>query len=253
MGVETVAQTIQRACDLLARARRVAVLTGAGVSAESGVPTFRSAGGLWAEHRVEDVATPRAFQRDPRRVWAFYQARLQNLRHVQPNAGHYALARLEARYESFTVVTQNVDGLHRRAGSRRVLEVHGSLAQVRCTGCESVFDQEDLTLEALPTCPRCGALLRPNVVWFEEALPEDVWLEACAAVDACEVLLVVGTSAAVYPVAGLIWQARQRGAKVIEINPEPTDATELADVSIRGRSGQVLPQIVTELESRRSA
>jgi NAD-dependent deacetylase len=234
-----------RAAGLLRGAERVAVLTGAGVSAESGVPTFRDAGGLWEGHRVEEVATPSAFARDPVLVWRFYNARRDALRTIRPNPGHLALARLEERLGpgGFTLVTQNVDGLHRAAGSRHVLEVHGSLARVRCTGCRRVEERAD-DLGDLPRCPDCDAMLRPDVVWFEEMLPEDVWRQAVAAASACDCFLVVGTSAVVYPAAGLIDTARGNGAPVIEVNLKPTAVSHRVDVGLYGPSGEVLPRLM---------
>ena len=235
---------LERAARLLRAADRVAVLTGAGVSAESGVPTFRDAGGLWEGHRVEDVATPSAFARDPALVWQFYNARRAALRTVRPNPGHHALAALEERLGPgrFTLITQNVDGLHRAAGSRHVLEVHGSLARVRCTGCDVVEERPDEALDALPRCRGCGALLRPDVVWFGEMLPERVWNEALAAASACRCFLVVGTSAVVYPAAGLVGMAR--GVPVIEVNLEPSAVSRRVTVGLYGRSGEVLPRLV---------
>jgi NAD-dependent deacetylase len=237
---------LERAAGLLRTAKRVAVLTGAGVSAESGVPTFRDAGGLWEGHRVEEVATPAAFARDPVLVWRFYNRRRAALRTVRPNPGHHALARLEERLgpERFALITQNVDGLHRAAGSRHVLEVHGSLARVRCTGCGRVEDRAGDDLGDLPRCPGCAALLRPDVVWFTEMLPEDVWAEAEAAASACNCFLVVGTSAVVYPAAGLVGRARVRGASVIEVNVQPTAVSHRVDVGLYGPSGEILPRLV---------
>lgn len=234
-----------RAAGLLRDAERVAVLTGAGVSAESGVPTFRDAGGLWEGHRVEEVATPSAFARDPVLVWRFYNARRAALRAVRPNPGHHALARLEERLGPgrLTLITQNVDGLHRAAGSRHVLEVHGSLARVRCTGCRRVEERAD-DLDDLPRCRDCDAPLRPDVVWFEEMLPEDVWRQAVAAASTCECFLVVGTSAVVYPAAGLIDTARGNGAPVVEVNLKPTAVSHRVDVGLYGPSGEVLPRLV---------
>jgi NAD-dependent deacetylase len=238
---------LRRAADLLRRARRVAVLTGAGVSAESGLATFRGAGGLWEGHRVEDVATPGAFRRDPALVWRFYHARRTGLRAARPNPGHRALADLEERWgsERFTLITQNVDGLHRAAGSRHVLEIHGSLARVRCDGCGQVEDRPGEDLPELPRCV-CGALLRPDVVWFGEYLPEDVWRQAAVAAATCDCFLVAGTSAVVFPAAGLIDAARQAGAGVIEVNLEPTGACASA-VGLYGPSGVLLPQLVGRL------
>ena len=244
--IDTHDADLDRAAGLLRAADRVAVLTGAGVSAESGVPTFRGGGGLWEGHRVEDVATPRAFARSPEMVWRFYNARRAALRTVRPNPGHHALVALEGRLgpDRFTLITQNVDGLHRAAGSRNVLEVHGSLARVRCTGCGRVEDRPEEALDDLPRCGPCGALLRPDVVWFEEMLPEGVWEKAVAAASACGCFLVVGTSAVVYPAAGLIGTARARGCPVVEVNLEPTAVSHRVDVGLYGPSGEVLPRLV---------
>jgi NAD-dependent deacetylase len=239
---------LDRAAERLRRAERVAVLTGAGVSAESGIATFRGAGGLWEGHAVEDVASPEGFRRDPTLVWRFYNARRANLRTVKPNPGHHALAALEARWgERFTLATQNVDGLHRAAGSRRVLELHGNIARVRCTGCRVVEDRGTDALPELPHCAECGALLRPDIVWFHEMLPEDVWLQAAEAAAACACFLVVGTSAVVYPAAGLIDVARGAGADVIEVNLEATGASRGATLSLFGPSGVILPRLVQRL------
>jgi NAD-dependent deacetylase len=237
---------LDRAVPMLRAAGSVAVLTGAGVSAESGVATFRGAGGLWEGRRVEDVATPEAFARDPAMVWRFYNARRANLRTVQPNPGHLALAALEQRLgpHHFALITQNVDGLHHAAGSRRVLELHGSLARVRCTGCGVIVDRGGEALADMPRCETCSALLRPDIVWFNEALPEDVWEEAMAATYACRCFLVVGTSAVVYPAAGLIDVARAGGASVVEVNVTPTVATGRVDLGLYGPSGEVLPRLV---------
>jgi NAD-dependent deacetylase len=244
-------QALQRAADWLKNVERVAVLTGAGVSAESGVATFRGAGGLWEGHHVEDVATPFAFQRDPALVWRFYNARRAALATVRPNPGHYALATLEERFgpERFAVITQNIDGLHRSAGSRRVLELHGNLARVKCTGCKRLEDRGCEPLPDLPRCADCGQLLRPDIVWFHEMLPENVWQEALVATAECQCFLVVGTSAIVYPAAGLIELARQQGARVIEVNLVGTAASSSADVGLYGPSGQVLPRLLEKVNA----
>ena len=239
---------LELAAALLREAQRVAVLTGAGVSAESGVATFRGAGGLWEGHAVEDVATPMAFRRDPQLVWRFYHARRAALRAVRPNPGHLALAALEQRWGSdrFTLITQNVDGLHRAAGSRNVVEVHGTLARVRCTGCGREEDSA-ADLPELPKCGACGALLRPAVVWFHEMLPEAAWERAVRAAASCQAFLVVGTSAVVYPAAGLIDTARAAGAGVIEVNLQPTAAAGRGAIRLRGPSGVLLPRLVERL------
>jgi NAD-dependent deacetylase len=248
MDLTLLDSALNQAAQLLRHARYVAVLTGAGVSAESGVATFRGAGGLWEGHRVEDVATPHAFRRDPLLVWRFYNARRANLTTVQPNPGHMALAALEERFaERFALITQNVDGLHRAAGSKRLFELHGNIRRVRCSGCERI---EDRGLEALPDLPHCdcGALLRPDIVWFGEMLPADTWVQAEQAVQSCDCFLVVGTSAVVYPAAGLIQTARLGDVRVIEVNLDRTEASPLMDVCLTGPSGAILPELV-----RRSA
>ena len=238
-------KALAEAVPVLRRARYVAVLTGAGVSAESGVATFRGAGGLWEGQRIEDVATPRAFARDPAQVWRFYNQRRTNLRTVKPNPGHFALAELEKSLGSdrFALITQNVDGLHRAAGSRHILELHGNLVRVRCTGCGKIQERPDEDLPPLPRCGDCNGLLRPDIVWFEEMLPEDVWQEAAACAAQSEAFLVVGTSAVVYPAARLIPIARSAGAAIIEVNLTATDATHWVDIGLYGASGHILPKL----------
>lgn len=232
----------------LAGARAVAVLTGAGISAESGVPTFRGPDGLWRKFRAEDLATPEAFERDPGLVWEWYRWRRQRMGSVAPNAGHLALARLEPRYPAFTVVTQNIDGLHVLAGSRRVVELHGNIWRDRCMNDpahrfearESAALHERAGSGNVPRCP-CGELLRPDVVWFGEGLDPQRLEEAVEAVSAAEIVLVVGTSSVVYPAAALPGMARRAGARVVEINPEETPISDQAHVILRGRAGDVLP------------
>ena len=221
----------------------MAVLTGAGISAESGVPTFRGPGGLWRNRRPEDLATPAAFARDPLQSWEWYNWRRGVIATVQPNAGHQALARIEERSPRFTLVTQNVDGLHDRAGSRNILKVHGDIWTLRCTQCARAWRDPRPALPELPPTCECGALARPGVVWFGEGLPEDVWREAVAAARACEVFLVVGTSAVVYPAAGLAELARSHGAKVVEINIEETPISDHVDLSWRTRASEALPML----------
>jgi NAD-dependent deacetylase len=240
---------LARAAVWVRAAERICVLTGAGVSAESGVPTFRASDGLWEGHRIEDVASPEGFRRDPRLVWDFYNARRANARKVKPNPGHLALAELENRWgDRFTLVTQNVDGLHRAAGSRNVLELHGSLHRTICLGCDEVRDRGLEPLAEIPLC-ECGARLRPDIVWFGEMLPPDVWEAAAAAAHACDVFLVVGTSAVVHPAASLVPIARhsEPSAKVIEINLTKTEASMLADIGLYGPSGVVLPQLLERI------
>jgi len=228
----------------LKEARSVAVLTGAGVSAESGVPTFRGAGGLWKQHRAESLATPEAFARDPKLVWEWYDWRRGTLANVQPNPGHFALVELEKRAPAFTLITQNVDGLHERAGARNVLRVHGSIWTVRCLNCGSEREDRRAPLPEIPPRCECGGMLRPGVVWFGEALPGDVWRKAEAAARAADLFLVIGTSAVVYPAAGLAQIAKAAGARVVEINVAATALSEEIDESLRGPSGELLPLLL---------
>jgi len=229
---------------------RVVVLTGAGVSQESGLRTFRDAQeGLWAQYRPEDLATPAAFERNPRLVWDFYAARRLKAGEVAPNPGHFALAQLETRYPEFWLLTQNVDGLHQRAGSRRVIELHGSITRARCAACEffPADWQDDANTEDAPRCPRCGGLLRPDVVWFGESLPTAALDQAIQAANRCQVFFSIGTSGLVQPAASLALAARQRGAVIVEINLEPTPLTPQADFFLPGKSGEVLPALLASL------
>ena len=228
---------------------RVAVLTGAGVSAESGVPTFRGEAGLWKTHRAEDLATPGAFARDPVLVWEWYDWRRQVCAQTEPNAAHEAIAELDRRLSHFLLVTQNVDGLHARAGSRRIVELHGNIMRARCTQCGKVRDDLEVPLREIPPRCDCGALLRPDVVWFGEALPEAALREALAVSGSCDLMLVVGTSAVVQPAASMPVLAKQEGAAVIEVNPDATPLTPLVDVHLEGKAAEILPGIVAELLS----
>ncbi len=238
--------SLETARELLEHARKVAVLTGAGISAESGVPTFRGSGGLWKQFRPEDLATPGAFARDPNLVWEWYDWRRSILAKVQPNAGHRALAELEERISEFTLITQNVDGLHQLAGSKSVVEVHGSIWNLRCTACKHEWLDRSVPLTLPPRC-ECGSLARPGVVWFGENLPSSVWARAERAATSCDVLVVIGTSAVVYPAAGLVHLAQSAGAKVIEVNVERTPLSGLVDCALTGRAGQILPELLEGL------
>jgi NAD-dependent deacetylase len=224
--------------------QRVVALTGAGVSAESGVPIFRGEAGLWRQYRPEELATPRAFARDPTLVWEWYDWRRGLISECQPNPAHHALAGIEARLPDFTLVTQNVDGLHRLAGSRHVLELHGDIWRMRCTRQgTTLVDRTTPLPEIPPRCAECGALLRPDVVWFGESLPGDVLEAAFAASAACNVMLVVGTSAVVQPAATLPLIAKQNGAVLVEINPQPTPLSDYADLTLRQPATHALPQL----------
>ena len=234
---------------VLRAARSVAVLTGSGVSAESGVPTFRDAQtGLWARYEPQELATPEAFERDPRLVWEWYEWRRGLVRRAAPNPGHLALAEIERRVPSFSIATQNVDGLHQRAGSENVLELHGSIMRSKCS-VEGVQAEPRPDGESIPpSCPGCGAFLRPDVVWFGEALPEDVFAAASAAARNCDVFLSVGTSSLVYPAASLPSEAARSGAVLVEVNVDETPKTPLMDYSLRGRAGEVLPALARSLD-----
>ena len=228
----------------LAQAQRVAVLTGAGVSAESGVPTFRGTDALWHQYRAEDLATPEAFRRDSRLVWEWYDWRRQLIAKCRPNPAHSAIAFLERRSAEFLLITQNVDGLHRLAGSTRMVELHGNIWRVRCLEDGKTTENFDVPLPAIPPRCDCGGLLRPDVIWFGEALPPEALQEAFDFAESCEVFLVVGTSAVVQPAASLPSIARRRGAYLVEVNLEPTPITPLAHESHHGKAGDILPRLV---------
>ena len=250
---------LEEARSLLGAARRVAFFTGAGISAESGVPTFRGEDGLWRSWRAEDLATPQAFRRDPRLVWEWYVWRRSVVSACRPNEGHLALARFAlARPGRTAVITQNVDGLHREAAVRATggadpasaypLELHGSLFRDRCSGCGArteALDSVDVSsLSTLPRCGRCGALLRPDVVWFGETLEAVVLARAMAAARAAEVCVVVGTSTLVYPAAYVPCATLEAGGAVVEVNPEETPLSDEAAVVLRGRAASLLPGLL---------
>jgi NAD-dependent deacetylase len=239
---------LKAARKLVAEARSVAVLTGAGVSAESGVPVFRGPEGLWRSFRPEDLATPEAFERDPRLVWEWYDWRRRKIAPARPNLAHYALVTLEKRAPELALVTQNVDGLHSAAGSRNLLEIHGSLWRTRCLSCREVRENRDVPLARIPPrCP-CEGLLRPDVVWFGEPLPYETLKRALRAVEACDLMLVVGTSGLVQPAASMGQAALQRGAAVIEVNLDPTPTSREVTHFLQGKAGEILPRLVGSSE-----
>ncbi|HTK09045.1 MAG TPA: NAD-dependent deacylase [Ktedonobacteraceae bacterium] len=234
-------------CDVLRSARHVVVLTGAGISAESGVPTFRDGlTGLWAQYNPQELATPRAFARDPKLVWEWYLWRRELVSKVQPNAGHQALVELERRVPRLTLITQNVDGLHQRAGNRRVVEIHGNIMRTKCFGEGTVIERWEETGEVPPRCPKCGSMLRPDVVWFGEALPDQAFNEAALASLACNVFLSIGTSGLVEPAASFPLVALRRGARVALINPEETPLLSENVDFLRGPAGSILPALLRE-------
>jgi NAD-dependent deacetylase len=230
---------------LLRASPKLVALTGAGVSQESGLRTFRDAQtGLWAQYKPTELASPEAFQRDPKLVWDWYAWRREAVKGVRPNRGHYALVEIEKRIPHFTLITQNVDNLHRFAGSQSVLELHGNIQRVRCADCYTFTETWDDDSESVPRCKVCDGLLRPDVVWFGESLPRDQLESAVAAARSCDVFFSIGTSGVVQPAASLAFAARNRGAVVVEVNAESTPLTLKADYVLRGKSGEILPQLV---------
>ncbi len=231
---------------IIVSSKRITVLTGAGISAESGVPTFRGSGGIWRNYQVTDVATPEAFARDPELVWEFYNWRRDLISKVTFNPGHKALVKLEKHVNDFTLITQNVDGLHREAGSERLLEIHGNLWEVKCTKCSLVNMDRSQNMGKLPKCSKCGGLLRPHVVWFGESLDPDIIHKAVEASKNCECMLIVGTSGVVQPAASLAYHAKAEGAVVAEINIEQTPQSGHMDFVLTGKAGEILPILVED-------
>ena len=239
---------IAEAVRALLSSRHAIAFTGAGISAESGIPTFRGSGkdSLWSRFKPEELATPEAFERNPRRVWEWYVWRMNLIMKARPNAGHEALAKLEGLGIIKAVVTQNVDGLHQRAGSRRVVELHGSIWRVKCSNPACTFRAgiDEPPEEIPPRCPSCGHYLRPDVVWFGEPLPQDAWGEAVSLAKASDAVLVIGTSGAVYPAAYIPLIVKEGGGTVIEVNVAESSITPYADIFLKGRAGEVLPRLL---------
>lgn len=243
---------IQQAADILRTSKNIAVLTGAGVSKESGVPTFRDAmDGLWARFDPQQLATPTAFMQNPRLVWDWYEYRREMVAKARPNPGHLALAELEKRAPSLTVITQNVDDLHEQAGSKNVIHLHGNIARSKCfyncKGDPTIVDVSKIEYDKTqgpPSCPHCGRWLRPDVVWFGEMLPVDQLDAAKIASASADVMLVIGTSGLVTPAATLPELAKSRGAKIIEVNPDDSMITRIADIKLDGVSGEILPRVL---------
>lgn len=235
-------EKIQAARDIIDSCSSLTVLTGAGISAESGVPTFRGKEGLWRNFRSEDLATPEAFWKNPKLVWEWYDWRRNVIKDAKPNPGHFALAELECQKNKFTLITQNIDGLHQMAGNRNIIEMHGNIWQIRCTKCGYIESSHKVRLEEIPPrCKECSEIGRPNVVWFGEIIPMNVIDISLKAVEECDVMLIVGTSGIVEPAASMGLVAKQTGKPVIEINLEYTPNSGLFDMTILGKSGEVLP------------
>jgi NAD-dependent deacetylase len=233
----------------LAGVENISVLTGAGISAESGIPTFRGAEGLWKKYRAEELATPSAFARDPRLVWEWYDWRRGIIGAKKPHRGHEVLAAWERLFPRFDIITQNIDGFHLLAGSSNVLELHGNIWKMRCTREGTVFDNHTTPLEEIPPlCPDCGALLRPHVVWFGESLDMGILDQAFRLSSTCEAMFIIGTSAVVQPAASLPMSAAR--ALKVEINPDPTPLTGRVDFSLRGKAGDILPRLDAALRRK---
>ncbi len=228
-----------------------AVLTGAGISAESGVPTFRGKEGLWGKFRPEQLATMEAFIASPDIVWEWYNWRRELIAEVKPNPGHFALCDMESSFDRFTLITQNVDNLHRLAGSTEVLELHGNIYHSKCCDCNVAVDLDaDVDPAAIPSCEKCGGQIRPDVVWFGEMLSAEVIHDAFRAAERAQVFLSIGTSGLVHPAASLPLVAKQHGATLVEINPDRTPLSDIADYYFAAKSGELLPELVSLIKER---
>lgn len=242
---------IDKAIEKLIDTKYLLVITGAGISAESGIPTFRGNDGLWQNYRAEDLATPWAFERNPEVVWRWYDWRRGIIGRAELNPGHLAIKQLEGLYDDFFLITQNVDGLHGRTGTKNMVEIHGNLWRSRCTKDGRTSMLMDVPLKSIPPTCECGNILRPDVVWFGESIPSDWLQKSYDVIDMCDTLIVAGTSGVVYPVASFPQSVKERGGCVIEINIEPTPISSIADISLFGKSGDLLPMLVKGIRERR--
>ena len=236
----------------LKSAENVTVLTGAGVSAESGVPTFRDPGGIWEKFRPEELANFEAFMRDPDFVWSWYQHRREIMRDVEPNPGHYALAEMETLFSNFNLVTQNIDNLHFRAGSKKVTELHGNIERNFCISCRTFYNEIDIKGKQVLKCDDCGGLIRPDVVWFGEMLPFEALQFANECAENSDVFFSIGTSAEVYPAAMLPVISKRAGAYTVEININPTVISFELDETLKGKSGDILVELVNKIKIMRN-
>ena len=246
---------IEEAAKIIAHSRFLIAFTGAGVSAESGIPTFRGRGGLWENYRIEEVATPEAFRRDPNLVWAFYKMRMKIMKDAKPNNAHLVLAELEKMGILRAVITQNIDNLHKEAGNQHIVELHGDIYRVKCTRCDYMEDllesgklEDFLKEKNLPKCPECASLLRPDVVWFGEPLPQEALQKAFKLAERADVCLVVGTSAQVFPAAYVPYIVKDNGGSVIEVNTKESGITPIADVFLRGKAGEVMQSLLVKVK-----
>lgn len=233
----------------LKESKRIVFFTGAGISAESGIPTFRGKDGIWNKLKPEELANFDAFMRNPDMVWEWYNHRKKIIHEAKPNAGHLAIAEMQNLFENVTVVTQNIDNLHRRAGSEKIYELHGNIERNFCSKCKTFYNDELDFSNGVPKC-KCGGLIRPDVVWFGEYLPQDQFIGGEKAARNCDMFFVVGTSAVVYPAAGLVYTAKQSGAFIVEVNIEETEISSICKTSFFGESGKILPAIVEHLKNK---
>ena len=233
----------EQIADKLKDAKKIVFVTGAGISQESGIPTFRGTDGLWRKYDPMKLATIDAFYDDPKLVWEWYEDRRKNILAAKPNPGHQAIAELE-KYKDVVVLTQNIDGLHQRAGSTKVLELHGSIIRIKCTVCDFKGDIESRFDELPPKC-KCGNILRPDVVWFGESLPQDIWQEAIIQANSCDIMIIAGTSLVVSPANTLPIYARQNNAILIEVNPEETVMSQDMQLSLKTTSANALPKLIS--------
>ena len=237
-------QALTQVRSRLAEARAVAVLTGAGISADSGVPTFRGSDGLWRNFKAEDIATPQAFLKNPKLVWEWYNWRRELIATKVPNPAHQALVTLEKRTQDFILITQNVDDLHGQAGSQKLIEIHGNIWKVRCTICKEVSVNKEIPIPILPYCLRCHGLLRPHIVWFGESLVPSHVQQSIKALENCDMMLVIGTSGIIQPAASFADTAKSAGAFVVEVNLKPTPHMGSIDISLQGRAAEIIPQLL---------
>ena len=241
---------IELVADALLKSKYLIALTGAGISAESGIPTFRGKNGLWRKFRAEDLATPEAFSRNPKLVWEWYSWRISMILKADPNPAHYALAILEDMGILKAIITQNVDDLHERAGTKNLIKIHGDILTARCTSCRYTKKLDSPPNELPPKCPNCGSLLRPGVVWFGEPLPKKELDATFINASKADGILVVGTSGVVYPAASIPLIVKERGGFVVEVNIKPSNITQIADFFIQGKAGEILPRLIQIINNR---
>ena len=240
---------IKKFLEFINNAKKIAVITGAGISAESGVPTFRGNDGLWKNYRAEDLATPHAFKKHPEIVWEWYNWRRKLIYKCKPNTAHYYISQLEKKYSDFLLITQNVDGLHKKAGSKKIIEIHGSIWKIKCVSCGYATENQDVPLKYPPLCPKCNNILRPGVVWFGEALDYNELSLSINFVVNSDLLIVIGTSGIVQPVASFPLQAKNENdnIKIIEINLEKTSVTNYTDLFIQSKAGEFFKRIISNV------